>query len=84
MFVGRPADRPLHFRFRLPPGERNAVAISQLSLAVEYRPDSALQSNLLLVFPSQPDSSREKSIWRAARCQQKFPLMIGLKSLKSR
>lgn len=35
---GRPADRPLYFRFQLPEGARRAVAIDELQLRVEYRP----------------------------------------------
>lgn len=35
---GRPADRPLYFRFQLPGGARRAVAIDKLQLRVEYRP----------------------------------------------
>lgn len=36
LFSGRPADIPLHFRFRLPAGKFRAVDISKLSLVVEY------------------------------------------------
>lgn len=35
--AGLPADRPLHFRFALAPGQRQAVAVQGLQVIVNYR-----------------------------------------------
>lgn len=34
---GQPADAPLQFRFRLPPGERTPVQVGAIQLLVDYR-----------------------------------------------
>ena len=35
--AGQPADAPLQFRFRLPPGERAPVQVGAIQLLVDYR-----------------------------------------------
>jgi flagellar protein FlhE len=35
--AGEPADAPLQFRFRLPPGQRTPVQVGAIQLLVDYR-----------------------------------------------